>query len=963
VSLRAPAPAPAPRPTRPRALGVTAGLLVMAFLLLSGMSTLWTEKLWFDSVDFESVFGTMLWTRVGLFLIFGAVMALTVGASMLIAYRARPLFRPSTPDQLGLARYRDAVVPVRTWLMGIFALVVGSFAGLSAAGQWRGYLLWRYGGSFGTEDPYFGRDAGFYVFDLPWWQFIVDFLMAVAVLSFLFALGVHYLFGGIRLQSSRDRLSPAAQVQLSVLLGIFVLLKGVDYWLGRYDVLSARGSLITGMNYTDEHAVVPAREILAGIAVICALLFFANIRQRTWRLPATGLALMFVSSVLLGLIWPGLLQQLSVNPSPGDKEAPYIARNMEATRLAYGIDSVETTEYAGKVAQDSRYRDIASQTSSLPIVDPLLVQRSFEQEQQIRAYYAVAPVLDVDRYLLDGRVRALALGVRELDQSGLDESSRNWSNLHTVYTHGNGVIAAYANQRPLDNKTQGGTVQWAEGQEAGERALSDLSPDGYEPRVYFGERSPSYSIVGKAPGGEDRELDVAGGGVAGTTTYEGQGGVEVGSLWRKVLFAMKFGEPKIVLSERVHENSKILFDRHPADMVRKTAPWLTLDSDPYPAVIDGKIVWILDGYTMTNKFPQAQLGSFASMTDDALTTPSGFQTLPTDEINYMRQAVKATVDAYDGTVTLYAWDEEDPILKAWRAAFPGVVKDRSEIPESLLAHLRYPEDLFKVQRYQFGRYHVDDAREYFEQSSRWQVSPDPEDKNRQQPPYRLFVDAAAGTGSVDPVWSMTSVFRPLKKDSGPEALVGFMSVDSDATDPENFGKLRLLEVPLADAPPGPSLVSNEMRSNESVRDEIFKFTSADIKPSYGNLLTIPVDDGFMYVQPLYAARDTSSSSPLILTFVLVYYDGKVGISETLDGALRQVLDVSSEETLPEGTDIPQGKLSPQVRRLLDQAVASYARADELQRKGDTAGWVAELEKAREFIDQAAALLDRPTEKD
>ena len=426
---------------------------------------------------------------------------------------------------------------------------------------------------------------------------------------------------------------------------------------------------------------------------------------------------------------------------------------------------------------------------------------------------------------------------------------------------------------------------------------------------------------------------------------------------------MKFGEPKIVLSERVHENSQILFDRHPADMGRKTAPWLTLDSDPYPAVIDGKIVWILDGYTMTNKFPQAQLGSFASMTDDALTTPSGFQTLPTDEINYMRQAVKATVDAYDGTVTLYAWDEEDPILKAWRAAFPGVVKDRSEIPESLLAHLRYPEDLFKVQRYQFGRYHVDDAREYFEQSSRWQVSPDPEDKNRQQPPYRLFVDAAAGTGSVDPVWSMTSVFRPLKKDSGPEALVGFMSVDSDATDPENFGKLRLLEVPLADAPPGPSLVSNEMRSNESVRDEIFKFTSADIKPSYGNLLTIPVDDGFMYVQPLYAARDTSSSSPLILTFVLVYYDGKVGISETLDGALRQVLDVSSEETLPEGTDIPQGKLSPQVCRLLDQAVASYARADELQRKGDTAGWVAELEKAREFIDQAAALLDRPTEKD
>ena len=308
------------------------------------------------------------------------------------------------------------------------------------------------------------------------------------------------------------------------------------------------------------------------------------------------------------------------------------------------------------------------------------------------------------------------------------------------------MIAAYANQRPEDNVAQAPDVQWAEGQDAEDRALTNLSTDGYETRVYYGEKSPDYSIVGKSSGGRDVELDLPSGTLedAGeaTTTYDGAGGVGIGSLFRQVLYAVKFGEPNLVLSERVNSNSKILYDRNPGDMVKKVAPWLTVDSDPYPAVVDGQIQWILDGYTTTDQYPQAQRASFDEMTDDSLATNTGFQTLPTDEINYMRSAVKATVDAYDGTVTLYAWDEQDPILKAWRSAFPGVVQDRADIPEALLSHLRYPEDLFKVQRYQFARYHVTDAKDFYEDNSRWEVPPDPNAPSSKQPPYRLFVNKA-----------------------------------------------------------------------------------------------------------------------------------------------------------------------------------------------------------------------------
>ena len=721
------AAAPGRPQSRSRALLITGLVLVLAFFALTTFSSIYTDRLWYRAEGYGNVFSKLFWTRTGLFLVFGLLMAIAVGANMYLAHRFRPFFRPDSPEQAGLERYRDAVLPVRGWLLAGVSVVIGLFAGTAAAGEWRTYMLWANRTDFGRADLFFRKDIGFYVFELPWMHYLVNFLMAVLIISLLAAATVHYLYGGIRLQTPGDRLTGAAQVQFSVLLGLFVLVKAADYWLDRYDLVSASGNLIDGITYTDDHAVLPAKNILLGIAIICAVLFFLNIWRRTWTLPSVGLALLVLSAVLLGMIWPGIVQAFQVRPTEPDKEAPYIANNIASTREAYDLQDVDVEEYDGGTGAGSDDQEaVLADTASVPLVDPQLVHDAFEQIQQVRSYYSVTDVLDVDRYNIDGTDRALVLGVRELDQRGLPDDARNWSNLHTVYTHGNGIIAAFANQRPSDDGTEGTEVQWAEGQQESQNALSEAT-GGYESRVYYGEQSPDYSIVGKVEGAADVELNLGGESDSSeSTTYDGGGGVEVGSLFRKLLYGVKFGDPNFLLSERVNENSKVLYIRNPRQRVQKVAPWLTVDSDAYPAVVNGRILWVVDGYTTTDRYPLAEKESIDTMTDDSLSQANTLPIVPTDQINYMRNAVKATVDAYDGTVRLYAWDESDPMLQVWRDAFPDTVLDREEMPEELISHLRYPEDLFKVQRYQFAKYHVTDPGAFYQKNAWWEVPSDPE---------------------------------------------------------------------------------------------------------------------------------------------------------------------------------------------------------------------------------------------
>ncbi|QZY30110.1 UPF0182 family protein [Nocardioides coralli] len=952
-------------PRRSRALVITAVVLVLGFFALTTFATFWTDRSWFASIGFSSVFSTLLWTRIGLFLVFGAVMAAFVGANMYLAYRFRPMFRMPSPEQTGLDRYREVVTPIRTWLVVGVSLLMGLFAGTSASGQWREYMLWRNSVDVGDVDPYFERDKGFYLFDLPWLHYLTDSVMAFAIVALLVAGLVHYLYGGIQLQTKTDRLSGAAQVQLSALLGVFVLAKGADYWLDRFDLVTNQGSLITGMTYTGENAVLPAKSILMGIAVICAVLFFLNTWRRTWLLPSVGLALLALSAVLIGMIWPAVVQQFRVKPTEADREAPYLEVNIDATREAYALEGIEVAPYTGQTAE-RRLAMLAGETASVPLVDPQVVNRTFEQVQQVRAYYSVADVLDVDHYEIDGTDRALVLGVRELDQTGISEADQNWNNLHTVYTHGNGVIAAFANQRGEDDASDSAEIPWAEGQQPGQDALTNLFPDGYEDRVYFGELSPTYSVVGKpSDDAPSVELDLgksASDDESRTTTYDGAGGVPVGNLFAKLMYAVRFGEPNFLLSGRVHENSKVLYNRTPRERVERVAPWLTVDADPYPAVVEGRIVWILDGYTTTDRYPNAERESFDTMIDDSLTQDATFGTLPTDEVNYIRNAVKATVDAYDGTVNLYAWDEDDPILQAWRGAFPDVVQDRSEIPEAIVPHLRYPEDMFKAQRYQFARYHVTEAGDFYQGNDRWEVPEDPYASGSYQPPYRLFIDDP--TSEEEEVWSLTSVFVPRNKNN----LASFVSVNSDATSPD-YGRISVLQLP-NEQTPGPGLIANEMANSDDVRRELQAFNLGEIDPTFGNLLTLPVGDGLMYVQPVYAVRELSEASYPILQFVIVSYGNRVGIGTSLVQALADALGVDPDqvdEPAPpdpeepageEPTEPPtQGSVEEQIASLLRQAQAAFDAADEAYGEGDLVRAAEQTERAQNLIERAVRLAD------
>ena len=924
-------------------LAVVLGVIA-AFFLVTTFASLYTDHLWYSSVGYTGVFDTVFWTRFGLFAGFGLLMAASVAGNMVIAYRSRPFFRPDSAEQSGLDRYRDAVTPIRRLLLISVSLVIGLFGGVAANGQWRSFLLWRNRVPFHTSDFYFHKDVGFYVFTLPWLHFVVGYVIAVLVLSALAAVVVHYLYGGIRLQAVQERVSGSATVQLTILVGLALVAKAAGYWLDRYDLVTSDGKVVTGMGYTDAHAVLPARNILVWVALICAVLFFVNVWRRSWLLPGVGISLLLTTSILLGLIWPAFVQHFQVNPTEADKEAYYIGQNIKATRTAYNLNGIEQTPYTpGQPATASTVQSLMDQTSSVPVVDPQLVNQSFEQSQQGQSYYTVAPLLDVDHYDINGIDRSLVLGARELNQAGI--ADQNWSNLHTVYTHGNGIIAAFGNQRPADDSVQTPQVQWAQGQDPGQNALEKATGP-FEGRIYFGEHSPDYSIVGKTSGSPDVELNLNNNGTTGRTTYDGTGGVSVGSFFHKLMYSIKFGDANFLLSARVNSDSKVLYYRDPSQRVEKVAPWLTLDGDVYPAVVNGRILWIVDGYTTTNRYPQSQRGSFSEMTTDVLSRPPGVQTLPTDQINYIRNAVKATVDAYTGKVTLYAWDESDPILHAWRSAFPGTVLDKNQIPSDLMPHLRYPEDYFKVQRYQFARYHVTDPSDFYQANNRWDVPDDPIIKGQKQAPIRMFT-RNPDTGQE--MWSLTSNYVPRNKSN----LVGFVSVDSDATSTD-YGKIRVLESPDENTP-GPGQVVSNLISSQHITRKIQTFKLADAQTSYGNLLTVPLEAGLMYVEPVYATRlQSDSATSLSLRYVMVSYGSQIGIGNTLVDAISDMVGAT-----PPGQhqqQPPSKGSNAKAAALLEKAQRDFAAAEKALKQGNGADWVRLNHRAQAEVAKALNLL-------
>jgi uncharacterized membrane protein (UPF0182 family) len=727
-------------------------------------------------------------------------------------------------------------------------------------------------------------DISFFAFRLPMWQSLIGWGISTLVLTLIATAAVHYLYGGIRLQVREDRTTVAARVQLSVILGLIVLLKAVAYWFDRYALALKESRLITGLTYTDVNAVLPAKAILAAIAVVCSLLFFANIIRRSWVLPAAGTALLVISSVLIAGIYPGAIQQFQVKPSESSKEAPFIQRNIDATRAAYGLDDVKVTDYeatistsAGQLAND------AATIANIRLMDPNVLSATFRQLQQIKPYYTFPESLDVDRYTVDGVQRDVIVAVRELNIDG--NPSRNWINDHLVYTHGFGFVAAYGNARDADGKPS-----FAVGDLPPTKGLGD-----FQPRIYFGENVPDYSIIGGVKTDSPVEFDYPDDASANgqkNYTYTGTGGVPVGNLFNKLVFALKYQEQKLLLSNLINKDSKILFNRSPRDRVAKVAPWLTLDGDSYPAIVDGKVLWIIDGYTTSAGYPYSKETVLSSATTDALTTNStSITALGNRTVNYMRNSVKATVDAYNGTVTLYQWDEKDPVLATWSKAFPGTVKAKKEISAQLLDHIRYPEDLFRVQREILSAYHVKTAGAFYGGQDFWRVPRDPSTFGGNagaQPPYYLTLELP---GSKKPTFSLTTPFVPR---GGRENLSAFMVVNSD-TGPD-YGKITVLQLPRSTNVAGPSQVASNFEAKPEVANSLSLLRQGGSDVVLGNLLTLPVGGGLLYVQPVYVRATANSAAYPLLQKVLVSFGDQIGFDNDLKGALDQVFGGNSGTT-------------------------------------------------------------------
>ncbi|RQX10642.1 hypothetical protein DDE19_31990 [Micromonospora ureilytica] len=870
-------------------IAVLVGVFVLFTLLGWGVQA-WTDWLWFDEVRYTEVFTGVLLTRLVLFLAIGLGMAVIVGGNLWLAYRLRPRLRPHSVEQATLERYRMVLSPrLGTWI-SLAAAVVGLFAGLSAQNRWNQWLLFRNGGDFGIKDPEFGVDIGFYVFQLPFWRYLLGVAFTAVVLAVIGALAVHYLFGGVRLQGVGDRMSNGARAHLSTLVAVFVLLKAIAYVLDRRAMLLEynEGAKLYGAGYADVNALLPAKEILAYISIVVAIaiLVFSNAWMRNLVWPGISLALLGVSAVAIGGIYPWAVQTFEVKPSAKDKEAPYIQRSIDATRAAFGLGATETTPYAannltppGNLATDT------SVVSNVRLLDPQLVSETYTQLQQVRGFYDFGPKLDIDRYGVNGKVSDYVVGVREINYGELTDQQNTWINRHTVYTHGYGLVAAPANQVVCGG--QPFFVSGFLGEKTQEACSSQTEQiPAKQPRIYYGERmaADDYAIVGQADPNKKAEFDrPVGEGGGESYTYTGEGGVEIGSFTRRLLYAIKEQESNFLLSEAVNKDSKLLYVRNPRDRVEKVAPFLTLDGDPYPAVVDGRVQWIVDGYTTAASYPYAEKVNLQTETTDELTNRGTFQ-LAREDVNYMRNSVKATVDAYDGTVKLYEYDDTDPVLKAWNKAFGGdLVLPKAEIPVELTEHLRYPADMFKVQRNLLTKFHVTNPGDFYSAQDFWQVPnvPDAPDSGQKQPPYYLFTQFP---GQESPRFQLTSAVTP----NGRQNLAALIS----GSYVEGQPRLEVLELPDQTRISGPVQVHQQMTNNANIRQQLNLLSSNQAQVQYGNLLSLPFADGMLYVEPVYVKSNQQDAYPLLQKVLLSYGDGGsfVALADNINDGIKQLVE-------------------------------------------------------------------------
>jgi hypothetical protein len=920
---------------------VVVGALALVVLVFTAMSGFFVDVLFFREVGLSQVFWGILRTRFTLALVFGVVFFAGLYANLVIVRRITPRFRPLTLEQEILDRYRMAAEPYLKWLLPAFALLVAFFVAIGVTTQWRTFLLWRNssGVSFGVTDPEFGRDVGFYVFALPWLRFVQGWLFSALVGITIVTALAHYLWGGIRPQAQGfgEKVTPQVKAHLSVLLGLILLVKAWGYYLGIFALMTSPRGVVAGASYTDIHAQMPALRILMFISIACAVLFFVNIWLRGWALPVIAVGLLALVSVVAGAAYPAFVQRFRVAPQELQRERPYIERNIAATQAAFGLDVIETQQRSVSASVSAEgIRDNAATISNIRLWRPEILRRNYEGLQRIRQYYAFNDV-DVDRYTISGARRLVMLSAREVSQDQIPGGG-SWQNRHLVYTHGFGAVASVVN-----TATSEGAPQFI---------LQDIPPVG-EPafqgngaRVYYGELSDVRFVVVKT--GTD-ELDYQGTPTDDqeqvTFRYDGNGGIPMGGLLQRALFAWHFRDVNLLISDLIQDESRIMIYRSIYERVPKVAPFLTYDGDPYSAIVDGRLVWIWDAYTTTDQYPYSQPIDPALVASRQPGTPS-----IGGEINYLRNSVKVVVDAYEGSVRFYVTDPDDPIVQVWANAFPEMFIPAQDAPAALTEHFRYPENLFQIQAAQYGSYHVTDPRVFYGKQDFWQIPVDPTtagDETTGEFLMRPYYVLIRPPGEDTEAFALIQPFTPL----GRQNMVAWMAARSDFGD--RYGEVVAFQFPSGQNIDGPTQVFARINQDPRFSAERTLLDQQGSDVLFGDFLVVPIDTGLLYVQPTYVSSAQPNALPELWRIVVVNGD-RIGLGDTLREALTDSL--SGQVVPPEdGGEPPTGSIQQQIQELLAQAAGHFEAADAALRQGDLATYQAEIDAAGEAVSRANEL--------
>jgi hypothetical protein len=934
-------------------------VLIILLASLRSLANIYTDGLWFSSVHFHNVFSTLLVVKLGLFGVFGAIFFAVLWVNLVVCDRLAGADLDATGEDELVRRYQQIVRPYAGRVYIVLAFICALIAGSGTIGEWQNWILFRNGGNFGVKDPQFHKDVGFYVFKLPFMTFVVDWTLAILIVTLIIAAIFHYLNGGILPQRGIPRVRPAVKAHLSVLLALIALTKAAGYVLQRWSLVNSQDGYVNGAGYTDVHARLPAQTLLIVVSIFAAAILLYNIRRQGWTLPVLAVGIWAFVALVVGVIYPALLQALKVTPAQSSLEAPYIQRNLVATRTAYGLNHVKVHQFAADKTVSPAA--VAASQATLDNIrlwdpDPTITLQTFQREQAIKSYYAF-PSVAVDRYAVGGQLTPTIIGVREISVANLPASS--WVNTHLQFTHGNGAAIAVASQQSSNNPVFGVSGV--------PPSSSNGLPKIKQPAVYFALGDSGYVVADT----KQAEVDYQRSDNSNVEShYAGTGGVQISSFLERAAFALRLGDFNLLISDQITGKSRVLFVRDPVQMAQKAAPFLSFDHDPYAVVNsdNGHIDWVVDAYTTTNEYPYSQNA-------DTQQVPSG-SGLP-GSYNYVRNSVKVVVDAYSGQMTFYAVDPKDPILEAYEAAFPHMFTPLSKMSAPLRAHLRYPEDIFSIQSAIYGRYHLPTPAEFYAASDSWQLSPTAgagpqsqalqvqqtfnqqgqlisSNQARMAPLYQVY----SLPGRSTQAFTITDGFVPASQSNSTGSgqnynLTAFMVGGSD---PGTYGQLNVYETPSGTT--GPANADAEIDADAAVSKDISLLDAKGSEVLLGDTLMVPVGHSIIYLRPLYVAATTNPQPTL--ESVIGVLGRNVYIESTLAQTLSDMFNTTVSTPTGSGTvpTVPTvtGSVPPEVQQDLNAAQDDYTMATAALQAGSLSNYQSDITAMEQQIANALAAL-------